>query len=248
MRDGGRGLYRDQGIVLRGMRLGEADRILSIYTQGHGKIRAVAKGVRRSKSRFGGRLELFNHVDVVLYRGRGELDTVTQADIVTRFPRLRAEYGAFCAAGAMADAMERATPDHDRNVRLFVLLRSGLQALEAGATDPAVCAYAFLAKFASFAGLHPVLGVCVECGAADRVGFSFGDGGAVCASCVGRSDPKASPEALEAWRVFLEESWDTLLGYVLENRVKREVAGLLLGFCQWQMESRFRGFGLLAAT
>lgn len=243
-----RGLYRDQGIVLRGIRLGEADRILSIYTQGHGKVRAVAKGVRRAKSRFGGRLEPFTHVEVVLYRGRGELDTVTEADIVTRFPRLRTDYAAFCAAGAMADALERATPDHERNVRYFVLLRGGLGALSEGAEDPALCAYAFLAKLASMAGLHPTLGVCVECGGPERVGFSFGGGGAVCSACAGRSDPKASEEAIEAWTGFIEHGWDELRSETLEAGVKREVAGLLLGFCQWQMESRFRAFGLLAGV
>src|SRR3990172_7929554 len=112
------GLYRDQGIVLRGIRLGEADRILSVLTQSHGRIRVVAKGVRKMRSRFGARLDAFTHVDLLLYRGR-ELDIVTQADIVTRFPRLRRDYAAFTAAAAMADAVERMTPERERNVRLF---------------------------------------------------------------------------------------------------------------------------------
>lgn len=243
-----RGLYRDQGIVLRGIRLGEADRILSIYTQAHGKVRAVAKGVRRAKSRFGGRLEPFTHVEIVLYRGRGELDTVTEAEIVTRYPRLRSDYAAFCAAGAMADALERATPDHEPNVRYLVLLRGGLGALDDGATDPALCAYAFLAKLASMAGLHPTLEVCVGCGAAERRGFSFDGGGVVCSSCIGRADPKASAGAIDAWSGFLSHGWDELRAEAMEQRVKGEVAGLLLGFCRWQMESRFRGFELLATT
>ncbi len=83
------GLYRDQGVVLRTYKLGEADRIVVILTRGHGKVRAVAKGVRKTKSRFGGRLEPASHVDLLLYEGRGELDIVTQAESIDHFRALR---------------------------------------------------------------------------------------------------------------------------------------------------------------
>jgi DNA repair protein RecO (recombination protein O) len=242
------GLYRDQGIVLKGIRLGEADRILSIYTQSNGRIRAVAKGVRKSKSRFGGRLDAFTHVDLLLYKGRGDLDIVTQAEIIGRYPALRTSYSVFCAAAAMADAVERTTPDRERNVRLFILLRTGLQALEDGAADPSLLAYAFLAKVASIAGLHPAIGVCVGCGAAERVAFSFGSGGAVCGRCVERIDPKASVAALDAWANYMEADWPTLRTVTVPEAVKRETAGLLLGFVQWQMDYRLRAYGVLAGA
>lgn len=241
----GQGLYREQGIVLRSIRLGEADRIVSVYTQSSGRVRMVAKGARKMKSRFGGRLDAFTHVDLMLYRGR-DLDVVSQAEIVGRFPRLRADYPAFTAAAAMADAVERTTPERERNVRLFVLFLGGLRALEAGADDPSLLAHAFLAKVTSLAGLHPVLTACANCGGARTEAFSFSAGGAVCVSCLHRSDPRVSPDVLVAWGRLIAEDWDTLRALRPDPAVHRELAGLLLGFVQWQMENRFRAFGLLA--
>ena len=245
MRERGQGLYRDQGIVLRGIKLGEADRILSVLTQNHGRIRAVAKGVRKSKSRLGGRVDAFTHVDLQLYPGR-ELDIVTQAEILGRYPRLRAEYPAFTAAAAMADAVERTTAEWDRNVRLFVLLRSGLQALEDGATDPGLVAYAFLAKAAALAGVHPMLHACAGCGAREVSALSFEAGGTVCASCTRRSDPRALPAVVDAWAALLSDGWAELRSQTLDPAVRRELSGLLLGFVQWQLDNRFRAFGLIA--
>ena len=243
----GIGLYREQGIVLRGVRLGEADRIVTLYTQARGKIRAVAKGVRRSKSRFGARLDAFTHVDVMLYRGRGELDVLTQAEILSRPRRLRADYGSFCAASAMADAVDRTTPERERNVRVFLLLRSAIQALEEGAFDPALVAYAFLAKLSSMAGLHPTLPVCVECGAPSRAAFSHARGGAVCGACLDRADAKADDSVLDAWAALLAEEWDEIRTRRLSASLRRELGVLLLSFVQWHTESRLRAYGLLPA-
>jgi DNA repair protein RecO (recombination protein O) len=241
----GIGLYRAQGIVLRAIRLGEADRIVSFYTQGHGKIRGVAKGVRKSKSRFGGRLDAFTHVDLQLYRGRSDLDIVTQADILGRPRRIRTDYASFCAASAIADAVDRTSQERDRNVRTFLLLRSAIQALEDGADDPALLAYAFLAKLASMAGLHPTLPVCVDCGAPRRVAFSHARGGAVCAACLDRADPKAADVVLDAWEALLAEEWSELRARRLPAGTQRELGALLLSFVQWHTESRFRAFSLL---
>lgn len=242
----GIGLYRDQGIVLRGIRLGEADRILTIYSRGHGRIRAVAKGVRRATSRFGARLDAFTHVDLLMYKGRSDLDVITQAEIVRRLPRLRDDYGAFCAAGAMADAVERTTPEREGNPRLFALLRGGLAALEDGAPDPALLAYAFLAKVASIGGLHPTLEICVGCGSTEREAFSFGNGGAVCRACSVRSDPVASVRTLDVWSSLLGSDWDALRTAAVEAPTQRELAGLLLGFVQWHTDGKLPAYGLLA--
>jgi DNA repair protein RecO (recombination protein O) len=242
------GLYRAQGIVLHAIRLGEADRIVTIYTQSHGRLRGVAKGARKSRSRFGARLDAFTHVDLLLYRGRSDLDVITQAEILGRPKRLRADYAAFCAASAMADAVERTTPERERNVRLFLLLRSGLEALEAGANDPPLLAYAFLAKLASMAGLHPTLGICVECGNASRIGFSFGRGGAVCGACIERADPKISDELLDAWSLLMAEEWSELRVRDLSKQMQRELGGLILAFTQWHTEAKFRAFGVLASA
>ena len=239
------GLYRAQGIVLRAVRLGEADRIVTFYTQNHGRLRAVAKGVRKSKSRFGGRLDAFTHVDLQLYKGRSDLDIVTQADIITRPRRIRAEYAAFCAASAMADAVERTTPERERNVRLFLLLRSALQALEDGASDAPLLAYAFLAKLASIAGLHPTLAACVDCGGPGRVAFSLARGGAVCGNCIERTDPKIGTEVLDGWASLLDGDWDDLRARRFANGDQSVLGGLMLAFVQWHTESRFRAFGML---
>jgi DNA repair protein RecO (recombination protein O) len=244
----GIGLYRAQGIVLRAMRLGEADRIVTFCTQAHGRLRAVAKGVRKSKSRFGGRLDAFTHVDLQLYRGRSDLDIVTQADILARPRRIRSDYASFCAASAMADAVDRTTPERERNVRVFLLLRAALLSLEDGAVDPPLLAYAFLAKLASMSGLHPTLRACVDCGSDTRVGFSYARGGAVCAACVERADPKASEELLDAWSTLLDREWDELAGYGLPAVLHRDLGALLLSFVQWHTESRFRAFALLPAS
>jgi len=239
------GLYRAQGIVLRSMRLGAADRIVTFYTQAHGRVRAVAKGVRKSKSRFGARLDAFTHVDLQLYKGRSDLEIVNQAEIITRPRRLRADYPSFCAASAIADAVDRTTPERESNVRIFLLLRSALQALEEGAVDPPLLAYAFLAKLASMSGLHPNLTQCVDCGAAARVAFSYARGGVVCGPCTERMDPKASPELLDTWSSLLEGEWTDLRARTLPEESGRDFASLLLGFVQWHTESRFRAFALL---
>jgi DNA repair protein RecO (recombination protein O) len=244
----GIGLYRAQGIVLRAIRLGEADRIVTIYTQTHGRLRGVAKGVRKSKSRFGGRLDAFTHVDLQLYKGRSDLDVITQAEILSRPRRLRSDYAAFCAAAAMADAIDRTTPERERNVRAFLLLRSGLQALEDGANDPALLAYAFLAKLTSMAGLHPTLRLCVECGATDLVAFSYARGGAVCGNCVDRADPKATEDLLGAWSMLIDEEWSGLRNLGVPPKAQRELGAMLLSFVSWHTETRFRAFSLLPSS
>ena len=239
------GLYKTQGIVLRAMRLGEADRIVTFYTQHHGRVRAVAKGVRKSKSRFGGRLDAFTHVDLMLYKSRGDLDIVTQADILGRPRKIRADYPSFCAASAMADAVDRTTPERERNPRAFLLLRSGLQALEDGASDPPLLAYAFLAKLSSMGGLHPTLRVCVDCGSDARVAFSHGRGGSVCEACAERADPRIDDQLLDVWTLLLDREWSDLRGHRLPADLHRDLGALLVGFVQWHTESRFRAYGLL---
>src|SRR6266581_2375235 len=122
-------LYKEQGIVLRSVKLGEADKIVSILTQGSGKVRGVAKGIRRTNSKFGARLEPFTHVSLLLYQGRN-LDTVTQAEIVSPFRSVRADFSLIAAGETMVEAVDKVAEEHERNVRLFLLLLSGLRALE----------------------------------------------------------------------------------------------------------------------
>src|SRR5205807_2254194 len=108
-------LYKEQGIVLRSMKLGEADKIVTILTQGSGKIRAVAKGIRRTNSKFGARLEPLTHVSLLLYQGRN-LDTVTQAEIISPFRRIRGDFELIAAAETMLEATDKVAEEHERNV------------------------------------------------------------------------------------------------------------------------------------
>src|SRR5919108_4111192 len=156
-------LYKEQGIVLRSVKLGEADKIVTILTQGSGKIRGVAKGIRKTHSRFGARLEPFTHVSLMLYQGRS-LDTVTQAEIITPFRALRNDFDLITAADTMLEAVDRVAEEHERNVRLFLLLLSGLRALDDRPRDPAAVAESFLLKLLSLSGFHPSLTACAACG------------------------------------------------------------------------------------
>jgi DNA repair protein RecO (recombination protein O) len=130
--------YRDDGVVLRTQKLGEADRIITLLTRHHGRVRAVARGIRRTKSRFGGRLEPFTHVDVMVHNGRS-LDVITQAEVIRAYGTpLATDYPKYTAGTAMLETAERFTPvEKEPAIRQFLLLIGGLRAL-GEAVDPGV--------------------------------------------------------------------------------------------------------------
>ncbi|MEE9205445.1 MAG: DNA repair protein RecO [Acidimicrobiia bacterium] len=172
-------LKNDQGIVLRGFPFGEADRVVVILSPNHGKLRTVAKGVRKTKSRFGGRLEPFTHVDLVLYDGRN-LDTITQVEIIEAFPALRSDLDRVLAAGTMVEAIDAVTQENESSLRAFLLLQRGLRTLESGAVHPDLLT-AFLLGIAEVVGIAPAFDHCAGCGRTEGlVRFSFGDGGVLC--------------------------------------------------------------------
>ena len=146
--------YRDDGIVLRTQDLGEADRIITVLTRRNGRVRAVGKGVRRTKSRFGARLEPFTHVDLLLYAGRSTLDTVTQADSLRAYGEpLAADYPRYTSGVAMLETAERFTPEEKQPAqRQFLLLVGGLRALGEGAHAPRLVLDAFLLRSLAVAG------------------------------------------------------------------------------------------------
>ena len=172
-------LYKEQGIVLRTMRLGEADRIVTVLTQGTGKIRAVAKGIRKTRSKFGARLDPFTHVDLLLYKGR-ELDIVTQAEIITSFRELRADYNRFTAGEMILEAADRVIEDREPNTRMFMLLLTSLRRLIDPTSDAGAVADSFLLRMTSLAGFRPALNACAECGRTEVERFSIQQGGMVC--------------------------------------------------------------------
>lgn len=176
-------LRHDQGIVLRGYPFGEADRVVVLLSPNNGKIRTVAKGVRKTKSRFGGRLEPFTHVDLVLYEGRN-LDTITQVAVLEPFPRLRSDLDAVVTAGTMVEAADAVAQEDEAAIRLFLLLQRGLKTLEAGERSPDLIT-SFLLKLADVVGVAPSLLQCASCGRVDGLHrFSFGGGGSICDRCL----------------------------------------------------------------
>ena len=176
--------------MLRSMRYGEADRILHLYTPARGRVSAIAKGVRRARSRFGGRLEPFFRIQAELHEGRGELLTVTGAQTVDAHTRLRGDARALDAAARACDAVGRLFETGEPHPGVFNLLCRQLGLLDAQAGDGATGAagragsLSFRLKLLLAAGLAPQLGACASCGEPDHlVGFSGAAGGVVCASC-----------------------------------------------------------------
>lgn len=175
-------IIHDQGIVLRSYPFGEADRVVVLLSPNNGKIRTVAKGVRKTKSRFGGRLEPFTHVDLILYEGRN-LDIITQAAVLEHFPRLRGDLDAVVAAGTMVEAVDAVAQEDEAAIRLFLLLQRGLKSLEVGNRGVDLIT-SFLLKIADVVGVAPSLLQCASCGRVDGLHrFSFGGGGSVCDRC-----------------------------------------------------------------
>jgi DNA repair protein RecO (recombination protein O) len=198
-----------EAVVLRSFPYGEADRVLHVYTAASGRIGAMAKGVRRTKSRFGGRLEPFSHVEVGLHRGRGELATVTGASLVRSHDRIRSDGYRLQVGLVGLEAMLRLFTEEERNDRAFLALTWFLDALDERepqpgrrtALDPVVLS--FQLKLLWLSGFLPHVTSCVECGAEERlVAFDASAGGAVCAAC-DRGMVELSPEGLHGLTALL---------------------------------------------
>jgi DNA repair protein RecO (recombination protein O) len=195
---------KTEAIVLRSIRYGEADRILHMYSQSRGRIGAIAKGARKPKSRFGGRLEPFFRLDLMLHEGRSDLMTVTSAATVDGYPRLRSSGPALTAGARACDAVLRLLDAAEPNPPAYNLLCRYLELLD-DSTHPRApgleTALSFRLKLALVAGFSPELASCAHCGEADLlVGFSGAAGGAVCDGCEAGSFPLSG----EAHRFMVE--------------------------------------------
>jgi DNA repair protein RecO (recombination protein O) len=179
------GPVKTEAVVLRSLRYGEADRILHLYTPRRGRVGAIAKGVRRARSRFGGRLEPFFRLNLVLHEGRSDLLTVTSAETVAAHPRLREDARALDSAARACDAVARLFETGDPHPEVFNLLCNELALLEADRGNATRAnQLAFRLKLLLAAGLAPALGSCASCGEADHLtGFSGAAGGVVCSAC-----------------------------------------------------------------
>jgi DNA repair protein RecO (recombination protein O) len=177
-------LFRDTGVVLRTYRLGEADRIVVFLTERHGKVRAVAKGVRKTTSKFGARLEPLTHVDLLLWQGRSELDIVNQVEVVDAFRTVREDLTRMPRGMALLEVTDQLAQERHPDPRLYTMLVGALRALADEQSDPTLLAPAFFMKALVLEGAGPVLDMCASCGEADGavelVAFDLAAGGTLC--------------------------------------------------------------------
>jgi DNA repair protein RecO (recombination protein O) len=232
---------------MRSFRLGEADRILHLYTLERGRVGAVAKGVRKTMSRFGGRLEPFSHVELLLHQGSGELQTVTGASLVASHRRIREDHYRLSVGLVGAEAMLRLFVSEEQNARAFEALTRFLAALDSvpagvrgqASLDP--LALAFQLKLLWLSGYLPHLESCVECGGEkDLVGYLPRAGGAVCARCAPPEVVELSPAGLRGIAALLHNPLADVHGLGLGRRAARDALSVVVSSYEFHGGFRLR--------
>lgn len=238
-------LYRDDAIVLRTHKLGEADRIVTLLTRHHGKVRAVAKGVRRTSSRIGARMEPFMLADVQLYEGRS-LDVVSQVEMREPYARrIAADYQLYTAATAMVETADKLV-DHEKEPAYpqFRLLHGALGALSRREHDPGLVLDSFLLRSLAIAGYAPSFDECASCGKpGPHRAFAIAEGGAVCEQCRPPGSAAPSPETFALLGGLLEGSWE--VAEASASRHRREAAGIVAAYAQYHLEKKVRSLPLV---
>ncbi|HET9143801.1 DNA repair protein RecO [Actinophytocola sp.] len=238
-------LYRDTGVVLRVQKLGEADRIITLLTQRHGKVRAVAKGVRRTTSRFGARVEPFAHVDVQFYTGR-TLDIITQVQTLDAFGAgLVGDYPRYTAACAVLETADRLSAEEGEPVlRLYLLVAGALRALADGQRDATLVLDAFLLRAMAFAGWSPAVLECARCNEpGPHRSFSVAAGGSVCPRCRPPGSATPAPETLDLLDALMHGQWGRV--DAAPAGARREGSGLVAALLQWHLERQLRSLPLV---
>ncbi|MEV0585914.1 DNA repair protein RecO [Nonomuraea sp. NPDC050310] len=232
-------LYRDEGVVLRTTKLGEADRIITILTKRTGKIRGVAKGVRRTTSRFGARLEPFTHVDLQLHTGR-TLDVITQAETLRPYGEALAhDYPRYTAGHAMLETADRLTiGEKEPALKQFLLLVGGLRTLADGSHEPRLVLDAFFLRSLAIAGYAPALVQCARCQAPGVRAFAIVAGGAVCGQCRPAGAAVPAGETLLLMSALLKGDWPA--ADASDKRHRSECSGLVAAYLQWHLEHGIR--------
>lgn len=238
-------LYRDEALVLRTQKLGEADRIITMLTRQHGRIRAVAKGVRRTKSKFGARLEPGSHIDVQMYEGR-TFDTITQVETFSHyFEALADDYQRYTIASAILETAERFTShENEPALQEYLLVVGAMKALAEKRYDPSLILDAFLLRSCAIGGYAPSLSQCSRC---ETPGphryFSLVGGGSVCAECRPSASATPAPETLALMSALLTGDWESAMASDQRNR--REANGLIAAYLQWHLERGLRSLPLV---
>ena len=241
-------VYRDSAVVLRVTKLGEADRIVTLLTRREGRVRAVAKGVRRTKSRFGSRLEPFSHVDLQFYTGRN-LDIVNQAESIRAYGEpIAADYPAYTAGTAVLETADRLTAEEkEPSLRLFLLVIGALRSLAEQSHPAGLVLDAFLLRAMSVAGWEPALGDCARCGEqGPHRHFSVPAGGTVCPPCRPTGSAMPNPLTIEHLDALLTGDWDRAEASVTAQC--REGSGLVAALLQWHLERGLRSLALVDRT
>jgi DNA repair protein RecO (recombination protein O) len=243
-------LYRDEAVVLRTQKLGEADRIVTLLTRRNGRVRAVAKGVRRTGSKFGSRVEPFMHVDLQLHtaniEGHSGLDIVTQAETLAPFGEaIVADYGRYTAGTAVLETAERLTSEErEPSLRLFLLTLGALKALAESTHAPSLVLDAFILRALAISGYEPVLEVCSRC---DEPGphrsFVVSAGGVVCSAHRPPGAPVVAAETLTLMSALMGGDW--AIADVALQKVQREASGLVAAYLQWHLERGLRSLRLV---
>jgi len=239
--------YKTEAVVLRSFRFGEADRVLHLYTADRGRIGAVAKGVRKTKSRFGARLEPLSHVELLLHEGSGELHTVTGAALVDPHRPAREDPYRLSVGLVGAEAMLRLFVEQERNERAFEALTRFLTVLDGvpaglrgrAAVDP--LALAFQLKLLWLSGYLPHLEACVECGATDElVGYLPRAGGAVCSTCAPSETVDLAPEGFRGVRALVSSPLADAHGLGLGERAVRDALAVVVSSYEFHGGFRLR--------
>lgn len=239
-------LYKARGIVLRTHKLGEADKIITFITASRGKVRAVAKGIRRTKSKFGSRLEPFSCIDMVLYASRRSLDIVTQAELVRPFREIREDINRLAFGSGMLDLVDKVSVEGDPDTALFNLLLRGLEAIAQNPSDRnlKLLLAAFDLKLMSITGYLPKLDACASCGDSSEVlaRFSNERGGAICERCFDAAGYGA-PVPAGAIRLagqLLRKRLADVAGMYIDGKVEEEVAQLVADYVAYHVQAKLR--------
>jgi DNA repair protein RecO (recombination protein O) len=248
-------LYRDDAVVLRVHKLGEADRIVTLLTRKHGRVRAVGKGVRRTSSRFGARLEPGSHIDVQLYSrlpdgqaapgGRRGLDVVQQIESRDAFgARIADDYPRWTAASVICETAERLTEEGEPALRLYLLVVGALRALVAREHDPGLILDAFLIRAMANAGWEPALLECARCSRpGPHAAFNVAAGGVVCDDCRPAGSARPQPESVVLMAALLGGDWSA--AGAIDGSARRESSGLIAAHLQWHLERGLRSLPLV---
>lgn len=231
-------LYREQGVVLRTQKLGEADRIVTLLTLGRGLLRVVAKGVRRTSSKFGARLEPFMVADLQLYEGR-TLDTITQASTLGAYgPRISDDYDRYRAGSVMVETAERLSEGGPAPEQ-YRLLIGALRTLAQGGIAPELLRDGYLLRAMAAAGWAPGFDECVRCGApGPHRHLVVQLGGVVCEDCRVPGAPRLEPGSVSLLAALLSGDWDAALA--ADELERGQAAGIVAAYTQWHMERGLR--------